>query len=324
MHMRFITLCLTAAVALVAALPAARAEDYPSKPIRFIVPFSAGGQLDYVARLVAQPMSENLKQNVIVENVSGGGGNIGGMKAANAAPDGYTVLEYGGNFPIAKHLAPDLAYDPIGGFELISGISISPHVVLVADKLPIHDLRELAAYGKAHPGVLNYGSPGIGSSMNLTFEVIKQHFGIDAIHVPYRGGSNVLNDLAGGQISVGVVAVAPAMAMIKAGKIRAIAVTSIERVAALPDVATVAESGFPGYSSGSWAGLAVPKGTPKAVVDRLNQAVRAAVAQDRVRQDLLTQSFTPIAGTPEELAARVRAESDSYGPLIKQLGLHAE
>jgi len=323
-HMRFITLCLTAAVALVAALPAARAEDYPSKPIRFIVPFSAGGQLDYVARLVAQPMSENLKQNVIVENVSGGGGNIGGMKAANAAPDGYTVLEYGGNFPIAKHLAPDLAYDPIGGFELISGISISPHVVLVADKLPIHDLRELAAYGKAHPGVLNYGSPGIGSSMNLTFEVIKQHFGIDAIHVPYRGGSNVLNDLAGGQISVGVVAVAPAMAMIKAGKIRAIAVTSIERVAALPDVATVAESGFPGYSSGSWAGLAVPKGTPKAVVDRLNQAVRAAVAQDRVRQDLLTQSFTPIAGTPEELAARVRAESDSYGPLIKQLGLHAE
>ncbi|OWT72875.1 MULTISPECIES: tripartite tricarboxylate transporter substrate binding protein [unclassified Achromobacter] len=322
--MRFITLCLAAAVSLGAAPTAARADSYPAKPIRFIVPFSAGGQLDYVARLVAQPMSENLKQNVIVENVSGGGGNIGGMKAANAAPDGYTVLEYGGNFPIAKHLAPDLAYDPIGGFELVSGISISPHVVLVADKLPIHDLRELAAYGKAHPGVLNYGSPGIGSSMNLTFEVIKQHFGIDAIHVPYRGGSNVLNDLAGGQISVGVVAVAPAMAMIKAGKIRAIAVTSSERVAALPDVATVAESGFPGYSSGSWAGLAVPKGTPKAVVDRLNQAVRAAVAQDRVRQDLLTQSFTPIAGTPDELATRVRAESDSYGPLIKQLGLHAE
>ncbi|MFC4279064.1 Bug family tripartite tricarboxylate transporter substrate binding protein [Achromobacter aloeverae] len=324
MPTRLSHLCLAAAVLLGVAQPAAHADDYPSKPIRFIVPFSAGGQLDYVARLVAQPMGENLKQNVIVENVSGGGGNIGGMKAANAAPDGYTVLEYGGNYPIAKHLSPDLAYDPIGGFELVSGISIAPHVVLVADKLPVHNLGELAAYAKAHPGVLNYGSPGIGSSMNLTFEVIKQHFGIDAVHVPYRGGSNVLNDLAGGQISVGVVAVAPAMPMIKAGKIRAIAVTSSERVAALPGVATVAESGFPGYSSGSWAGLAVPKGTPKAVVERLNQAVRAAVADARVREDLLTQSFTPIAGTPEELAARVRQESDSYGPLIKRLGLRAE
>lgn len=324
MHTRIFRICLALALAMGAIPAASMADTYPSKPIRFIVPFSAGGQLDYVARLIAEPLSRELGQNVIVENISGGGGNVGGMKAANAAPDGYTLLEYGGNFPIAKHLAPDLAFDPIGSFELVSGISIAPHVVLVADKLPVRNLKELAAYGKAHPGLLSYGSPGIGSSMNLTFEVIKQHFGIDAVHVPYRGGSNVLNDLAGGQIGVGVVAVAPAMPMIKSGKIRAIAVTSEARVAELPDVATVAESGFPGYSSGSWAGVAVPKGTPQAVVQRLNKAVVAAVADPKVKAALLSQSFTPMAGTPEQLAQRVRQESEGYAPLIKKLGLRAE
>ncbi len=299
----------------------ARASDFPSRPIRFIVPFSAGGQLDYVARLIAKPMSRELGQSVIVENDSGAGGTVAGAKVAIAAPDGYTLLEYGENFPIAKHLIPHLSYDPVHAFAMVSGISLSPHIILVARQLPVHNLRELAAYGKAHPGALSYGSPGLGSSMNLTFEMIKRHFGIDAVHVPYRGGANMLTDLAGGQINVGVIAVSPAMPLIKSGKVRAIAITSATRDAVLPDVPTVAESGYPGYTSGSWAGVAVPKGTPPAVISRLNQAVLAALADPRVKQALAAQSFTAIGGTPEQLTQRVRRDSDRYGPLIRKLGL---
>lgn len=302
----------------------AHAGDYPTKPIRLIVPFSAGGQLDYVARLIAKPMSRELGQNVIVENDSGAGGTVAGAKAAISAPDGYTLLEYGENFPIAKHLMPKLSYDPVAAFAMVCGISLSPHIILVASQLPVHNLQELAAYGKAHPGRLSYGSPGLGSSMNLTFEVIKRHFGIDAVHVPYRGGANMLTDLAGGQINVGVIAVSPAMPLIKSGKVRAIAITSANRDAALPDVPTVAESGYPGYSSGSWAGVAVPKGTPPAVIARLNQAVLAALADPQVKQALQSQSFVAIGGTPEQLAQRVRSDSARYGPLIEKLGLHAD
>ena len=320
--LRLMAAMVPAVLALLA--PPAQAGGYPSKPIRFIVPFSAGGQLDYVARLVAKPMSRDLGQSVIVENDGGAGGTVAGAKAANAAPDGYTLLEYGENFPIAKHLMPGLSYDPVAAFTMVSGISLSPHIILVASQLPIHDLKELAAYSKAHPGTLSYGSPGLGSSMNLTFEIIKQHFGIDAVHVPYRGGANMLTDLAGGQINAGVIAVSPAMPLIKSGKVRAIAITSAARDPVLPDVPTVAESGYPGYSSGSWAGVAVPKGTPPAVIARLNQAVQAALADPQVKQALLSQSFAAIGGTPEQLAQRVSRESERYGPLIKQLGLHAD
>ncbi|MGN6581516.1 MAG: Bug family tripartite tricarboxylate transporter substrate binding protein [Bordetella sp.] len=326
MPTRYSKLRLLAAMApamLALLVPPAHADGYPSKPIRFIVPFSAGGQLDYVARLVAKPMSRNLGQSVIVENDSGAAGTVAGAKVAIAAPDGYTLLEYGENFPIAKHLMPHLAYDPVGAFAMVSGISLSPHIILVSTQLPVHTLRELAAYGKAHPGILSYGSPGLGSSMNLTFEMIKRHFGIDAVHVPYRGGANMLTDLAGGQINVGVIAVSPAMPLIKSGKVRAIAITSANRDAALPDVPTVAESGYPDYNSGSWAGVAVPKGTPSAVISRLNQAVLAALADPQVKQALQSQSFTAIGGTPEQLTHRVRRESDRYGPLIEKLGLHA-
>ena len=317
--LRLLAAMVPAMLALLA--PPAQADDYPSKPIRFIVPFSAGGQLDYVARLVAKPMSQELGQSVIVENDGGAGGTVAGAKAAIAAPDGYTLLEYGENFPIAKHLMPHLAYDPVTAFTMVAGISISPHIILVSSQLPIHNLQDLAAYGKAHPGALSYGSPGLGSSMNLTFETIKRHFGIDAVHVPYRGGANMLTDLAGGQINIGVIAVAPAMPLLKSGKVRAIAVTSADRDPVLPDVPTVAESGYPGYSSGSWAGVAVPKGTPPAVIARLNQAVLAALADPQVKQALMSQSFTAIGGTPEQLTQRVGRDSDRYGPLVEQLGL---
>lgn len=307
---------------LAALLPGgAQAGAYPDRPIRLVVPFTAGGQFDYIARLVAEPLGRELGQNIIVENVGGGGGSIGGAKVANAPPDGYTLLEYGGNFAIAKHLSPKLTFDPIADLVPVAGISLSPHVILVNSSLPIHSLADLAAYAKAHPGQLSYGSPGVGSSMHLTFEAVKQHFGIDALHVPYRGGSNMINDLAGGQVGVGIIAVAPAMPFIEGGKVRPIAVTSRERAGSLPDVPTVAEAGYDDFESGSWGGIAVPKGTPQAIVDRLNQALVKAVAQPDVQRALESQSFKPIAGSQQQFRELIAAEADRYGPLIERLGL---
>lgn len=310
---------------LAALIPATvRAGTYPDRPIRLVVPFTAGGQFDYIARLVADPLGRELGQNIIVENVGGGGGSIGGAKVVNSPADGYTLLEYGGNFAIAKHLTPNLSFDPIADLIPVSGISLSPHVILVNSSLPIHNLAELTAYSKANPGKLSYGSPGVGSSMHLTFEAVKQHFGIDAVHVPYRGGSNMINDLAGGQVGVGIIAVAPAMSFIESGRVRAIAVTGRDRAGSLPDVPTVAEAGYKDFESGSWGGIAVPKGTPADIVERLNQAMIKVVNQPDVKKALQSQSFTPIAGTQAEFQALIQAESDRYGPLIKQLGLRNE
>jgi len=319
-------LALAAIISALAALaPAtARAGNYPERPIRLVVPFTAGGQFDYIARLVADPLGRELGQNIIVENVGGGGGSIGGAKVANAPADGYTLLEYGGNFAIAKHLTPNLTFDPIADLVPVGGISLSPHVILVNSSLPIHNLAELVAYSKANPGKLSYGSPGVGSSMHLTFEAVKQHFGIDAVHVPYRGGSNMINDLAGGQVGVGIIAVAPALPFIESGRVRPIAVTSGERAGSLPNVPTVAEAGYAGFESGSWGGIAVPKGTPQDIIDRLNRALVKAVNQPEVKKSLESQSFRPIAGTPAQFRTLIDEESRRYGPLIQQLGLRNE
>src|SRR5690606_14170727 len=250
--------------------------QFPERPVQMVVPFSAGGQFDLVARLVASSMSKSLGTEIIIENLGGAGGNIGGAKVAKAKPDGYTLLEYGGNFAVAKYLTKGLRYDPIGDFEPIAALSLASHVVLVNKDLPVSNFKELVAYSKANPGKLNYATPGVGTSMHLTFEEIKSHFGIRATHIPYWGGSNALNDLAGGQVQMTIVAVAPAMPFIESGQIRALAVTGSERARSLPDVPTIAEMGYKDFSSGSWAGLVAPKGTPEAVINRLHQAAQEA------------------------------------------------
>ena len=305
-----------------ATLPSlAAGAEYPSRPIQLIVPFSAGGQFDFLARLVAKAMSKDLKENIIVENVSGGGGNIGGAKAAAAAPDGYTLLEYGGNFAIAKYLSPKLAYDPIADFEPVAAISIAPHVILASNTFPAKTFKDMVEYGKAHPQALSYGSPGVGTSMQLTFEEIKEHFGFQAVHIPYRGGSNTLNDLAGGQVGLAIVAVAPALPFIQAGKIRALAVTGKQRAPSLPQVPTVAELGYTGFDSGSWAGIAVPKGTPVAIVNRLNKAVQSALNDPQIQQQLHALSFTLLPGPPKQLQDLIHQEAARYKPIIERLHL---
>ncbi len=313
---------LAAGIGLAAiSMNSVAASDYPARPLQFIVPFSAGGQFDFLARVVAASMSKNLGQEIVVENVSGAGGNVGGARAANAKPDGYTLLEYGGNFAIAKYLTKNLSYDPVGDFIPVAAISLAPHAVLVNNGLPAKDFKELVAYAKAHPDKLNYATPGVGTSMQLTFEEIKSHFGFPAVHIPYRGGSNALNDLASGQVDAGIVAVAPAMPFIESGQIRALAVTGPQRAQSLPEVPTISELGYEGFSSGSWAGIAVPKGTPAEIVKRLHDAVQAALKDPQVKERLASLSFTLLPGSQDDFVARIHDEARRYEPIIERLKL---
>ncbi|MEK7944355.1 tripartite tricarboxylate transporter substrate-binding protein [Pigmentiphaga sp. YJ18] len=296
---------------------------YPDHAVRLVVPFSAGGQFDIVARLFAKYAGERLGQPVVVENVGGGGGNIGAAKVANAAADGYTLLTLGGNHTMAKAIYANPGF-ALEDFAPIALISASPHVVLANAAAPFKTMQEMVAYAKRAPGKLSYGSPGVGSSMHLTFEMIKHRYGLDIVHVPYRGGANALSDLAGGQVQLGIVAIAPAMEFIKAGRIRALAVTSGSRSGVLPDVPALAEIGYPELDAASWMGLAAPARTPAAVVDRWNAVVLAFQRDPAVAAQLQEMGFRSRATTPQEFKAYIDAEAKAYTEVVRRTGIRAD
>jgi tripartite-type tricarboxylate transporter receptor subunit TctC len=314
-----------AAGAVLAFTPTAPAADkYPDKPVRIVVPFSAGGQFDIAARMLGQFASRELSQSVIIENIPGGGGNIGATKVAATAADGYTLLALGGNHAIAKALYAKPGFDVNTDFTPISLVTVAPHVVLVNASLPIKTFPELLAHAKRNPGALNYGSPGVGTSMHLTFEMIKAHFGLDAMHVSYKGGSNMLSDLAAAQINAGIVAVAPAQEFIKSGRIRPLAVTSGSRSAALPDVPSLAELGYPSLDTGSWMALAGPKNLPPEIVERWNGVVRAFLADPTAREKLESMGFRPESSSPAQLEKRIRNESDTFLKVVRDNKISAD
>jgi tripartite-type tricarboxylate transporter receptor subunit TctC len=298
---------------------AARAATFPAGPITLVVPFSAGGQFDGIARLVGKVMSANLGQPVIIDNVGGAGGNIAATRVARAKPDGHTVLMYGGNFAVARSLYKKLDYDPVEDFAAVSRVSIAPHVIMASPKLGVTTFAEFRE--RAKDGKLSYGSPGVGTSMHLAFEMVKDHYGLDILHVPYRGGVNVMTDLVGGQIDAGIIAVGPALEFIRNGKVVPVAVTSAKRSPALPQVPSTTELGMKGFDAGSWSGLSVPRKTSADVVARLNAAVRAAVDAPEVRRLFEEQSFLPLAGTPVEMQQFVALEAKRYAPIIQKLNL---
>lgn len=303
-----------------AANSAANPAAYPAGPVTLLVPFSAGGQFDTIARELARPIGSELGVPVIVENIGGAGGNIAASKAARARPDGQTLLVYGGNYSIARELYRKLDYDPVADFAPISRMSIAPHVVMAAPGSGIQSFDQLLK--RARGGArLAYGSPGVGTSMHLTFEILKDHFGFDALHVPYKGGSNVLTDLAGGQIDLGIIAVGPALAMIRAGKVVPLAVTSRQRSPALPQVPAIAELGMPDLDTGSWTGLVAPRKTPQASIDRLNASVATALRSAAVKEMFAQQSFIATPGTPAELWEFNQRETERYAPVIRRLNL---
>jgi tripartite-type tricarboxylate transporter receptor subunit TctC len=315
---------LAAGAMLSCAALACAAGKYPDKPVKLVVPFSAGGQFDIAARMLAQFASKELGQAVIIENVPGGGGNIGAAKVAGAAADGYSLLTLGGNHTIAQALYAKPGFRIDTDFTPISMVTVAPHVVLVNAALPVNTFPDLVSQSKRNPGTLSYGSPGIGTSMHLTFEMIKANYGMDILHVPYKGGANMLADLAAGQIKVGIVALAPAKEFISTGRIRPLAVTSKTRSPALPDVPSLSELGYPSLDAGSWMGLAGPKNLPPDIVRRWNGIVHAFLADPASKAKLEEMAFRLTPTSPAEFDKLLRAEVDTYAKVVRENKIMAE
>ncbi|HEX7466774.1 MAG TPA: tripartite tricarboxylate transporter substrate binding protein [Usitatibacter sp.] len=313
-----------AAALLAALLPAAAlAQAWPSKPVKIVVPFAAGGATDVVARLLAQKLTEVWGQSVVVENRVGAGGNIGGDAVAKSPADGYTLLMASGAIVIAgPHMYKSLPYDPARDLVAITNVATGPQVIAVTNSLPVKDLGELIAYAKANPGKLNYGSAGVGAQTHLAAENLAQAAGIELTHVPYKGESAALTDLMGGQIQLVVANLSGAIALVREGRIRALAVTSRERNAQLPDVPAAAET-LPGFENSGWFGLLAPTGTPRDVIDKVYHDSAKIALSDEFRAKLAQLGMVPVANSPADFSASNRRESARWERVIRERGIVA-
>lgn len=313
---------LAGAAAWPLAAPARSAESWPSRPVTIICPFGAGLSADILIRLVASALGDSLGQNFIVENRPGANGNIGAEVAAKAAPDGYTLLiATVGPMVNNKFMYKDMAFDPDRAFAPIIKLAYSPEIIIGSPKIPPTNFKELIAYAKANPGRLNAGTVGIGSQAHITIELIDKLAGISIVHVPYRITTQALPDLMSGDLQLGFQYIPTFVPAIKAGMIRGLAVTSLERVSDLPDVPTVAESGFPGFEASGWMGLFAPAGTPRAIIDTVNARVNAFLNSDTGREQLGRIGMTPTGGSPEQLKAYLASENAKWGPIIKEANI---
>ena len=331
------------------AAGASKGQAYPNRPLRIISPFAAGGSNDVIARIVAQKLGESLGRDavetddlvagvrrglglaaqrnphsVIVENRAGAGGVVGTEAAAKSAPDGYTlIMASNATFAIAAALRA-LPYDPVKDFAPVGLVGVSPYIVLVNPSVPVKTVKDLVALAKARPGQLEFGSGGVGTPGHLAGEMLKTMTGIRMTHVPYKAGSQALTDLLGGHIGLTFSTTITSTQLIKTGRVRALAVTTRKRLAAFPDLPTVAESGVPDYEFVLWLGLAAPAGTPDAIVRHLN-GVLTKILQTQDMQDMLAaQSVEPLSSTPLELAAKIKRDLVVYAKLVKESGARAE
>jgi len=309
------------ALALLAFASLARADDYPSRPIRFVVPYPAGGPLDTVARLLGQKVSESMKQPIIVDNRPGAGGNIGADFVAKSAPDGYTILMGAvATHAINPTLYSHIPYDPVADFMPITQVASTPNVLVVNPSVPAKDVREFIAYAKANPGKLNFGSGSTGSAGHLAGELFKTMAGVDMAHVPYKGAGPAMQDLVAVQIQLMFDNLASSLGQIRAGKVRALAVTTAKRTSLAPDLPTIAESGLPGFDMNTWFGVFAPAKTPQPIVDRLYTEFTHALAMPDVRQKMIDLGAEPVGSKPAEFAAYIRSEKDKYARVIKTSG----
>jgi tripartite-type tricarboxylate transporter receptor subunit TctC len=317
---------LLAALSATMLAGGARAQDYPHKPIRIIVPYTAGGSSDFVARTIAAKLQENLKSPVVVENKPGGNAQIGCDYVAKSAPDGYTLLLAGmTTHAAAPALYKKLPYDTIKDFAPITNVIVSPLVVVVNPGVQAQTLKEFVALAKASPGKLNYGSAGVGNTLHLAGEVFRMTTGTDLVHVPYKGASQALGDLLGGSIQVMFDLPQTPLSNIQAGKLRALAVTSNERLALMPNVPTTAEAGFPAFTFGTWIGLVAPAGTPPAIVSRLYAEIVKAAGQPDVKEAFakLAMVVSPSA-SPDAYAKFMAVETERLAKVIKTAGIEPE
>jgi len=310
---------LGALLALFAVI--ASAQTYPTKPIRLVVPFPPGGATDILARDVAQKLTEAWGQQVIVDNRPGAGGNIGSELVAKSAPDGYT-LEMGtvGTHAINASLYAKMPYDHVNDFAPVILVAGVPNVLEVNPAVPVNSVAELIAYAKANPGKLNFASSGNGTSIHLSGELFKVMAGVQMTHVPYKGSAPALQDLLGNQVQLMFDNLPPSLPQIKAGKLRALAVTSLARAPALPDVPTMAEAGLPGYEASSWFGVLAPAGTPAAIVAKLNAEIAKWLATPEAKEKLSKQGANAAGGTPEDFAKHIAAETAKWAKVVKDSG----
>jgi tripartite-type tricarboxylate transporter receptor subunit TctC len=316
------TLAVALAISLT-AVGAARAADYPNRPVKWIVPYPPGGTTDVLARVVAQWLSEKLGQPFLVENRPGGGNNIGTETALRAAPDGYTMLLVNPANGINATLYKNLNFEFIRDVAPVAGLVRTPNVMEVTPSLPVKTVAEFIAYCKANPGKINMASSGSGTSVHLSGELFKSMTGCDMVHVPYKGAGPALTDLMGGQVHVLFDNLPSSINHIKGGKLRALAVTSEQRDGALPDVPTVSET-VKGYEATAWFGIGMPKDTPRAVIEKVNSAVNQALADPKMREKLAEMGGKPIPGSPEDFGKVIASETEKWSKVVISSGAKAE
>jgi tripartite-type tricarboxylate transporter receptor subunit TctC len=312
---------LAAAVAALWLGLAAAQQNYPTKPIRFIVTFPPGGSADLIARALAPVLSERLRQQVIVENRPGAGGNIGMEVVARAAPDGYTMgLGAAGALAANVSLYPKMPYDPVKDFAPVSNVAFVPFLLIANPSLPANNLQELVALASAKPGELMMGYGGNGTAMHLSGELFKLMAKIQLVNVPYKGSGPAAVDTIGGQLPLAMVDVASAITQVKAGRLKALAVTTAKRISAAPDVPTFAEAGLPGYEATGWFGVVMPAGTPTDIVGRMNAELVAALKRQEIRERVIAAGAEPSPSTPEEFGALIRSEIVKWADVVKASG----
>jgi tripartite-type tricarboxylate transporter receptor subunit TctC len=313
------------AMVAVAIGAAASAQNFPGRSVTLTVGFAPGGGTDTAARIVAQKLSENIGQSVVVENKAGAGGNIAAQHIATAAPDGYTIhLTSVGPMTVAPHMVKDLAYDPKRDIAPITMGVVFPNVIVVHTGVPAKTLAEFVALAKQKPGQLTYASSGVGGAGHLAGELFKERAGVDVLHVPYKGGGPAMTDLLGGRIDMYVGVPSTVAPHIDAGKARALATTGAKRLSTMPTVPTIAESGYPGFEATNWYAFVAPGRTPKEILDFWNRELVKVLNDPQVKADLAKQGLDPAPGTREELARYIERESQTWGKVVRDAKITAE
>jgi tripartite-type tricarboxylate transporter receptor subunit TctC len=312
---------ITALAIVLSVIGPASAQQYPSKPIRLVLPFPPGAPSDLVGRTIGQKMAEQMGQSLVAENRAGAGGTLGLALVAKAPPDGYTILVTSPTIALSPLLYSNLPYDPARDFTPVARLASIENVMLVHPSVPARTLKEFIALARKSPGKLNYGSGGPGTTNHLANELLKSLEKLDMVHVPYKGATVATTALMGGEVDEVIVSVASVLPLIRAGRVRPIAVLSPKRVATLPEVPTSAEAGFPNFTMSIWYGMMAPAGTPREIVARLHQEVAKALDDRALRQHMANAGMDPWLGTPEEMGNLVRSESSRYAKIIQSAGI---
>ena len=322
---KWIAAGISAALGVGAGFNDASAQNYPTRSITLVIPFAPGGSTSVVGRGVADKMSELLGEKVVVDNRPGAGGTVGTKAVAKSEPDGYTlVLGYTGTLAIGPSLYKNVGYDPRKDFAPIGLIGNAPNSLVVNPSFPAKTIAELIAYAKANPGKVNFGSAGAGTASHITGEYFARSAGITLVHIPYKGTGPAMTDLLGGHIPMAFAPIPASHANVAAGKLRALAVTSTTRSGLLPDVPTMIEAGLPGFDASLYYGLAAPAGTPRPIIDKLNKALRDALASDEVKRQLGTDGTEITPGTPEAYADFIDKDEKKWSQLLKGSGVEPE